>query len=64
MKRISAFGNSLRVFSFIKEAAKFWLYIPEERKESICDGSNSNEFNKEVDTTSELLGDPSSTRFG
>jgi hypothetical protein len=26
--------------------------------------AKSNEFNKEVDKTSELLGDPSSTRFG
>jgi hypothetical protein len=32
MKRISAFGNALRVFAFIKEAAKFSLYIPEERR--------------------------------
>ena len=36
MKWIFAFGNALRVFVFIKEAAKFWLYIPEKRKESIC----------------------------
>jgi hypothetical protein len=36
MNRIFAFGNALGVFAFIKEATKFWLYIPEERKESIC----------------------------
>ena len=34
MKRFSAFGNALRVFVFIMEAAKFWLYIPEERRYS------------------------------
>jgi hypothetical protein len=34
MKWISASGNAPRVFAFIKEAAKFWLYIPEERRYS------------------------------
>jgi predicted DNA-binding transcriptional regulator AlpA len=56
MKRISAFDNALRVFAFINETPNSGC-ISLKNESSQYATTKANGFNKEVDKTSELLGE-------